>query len=342
MKDGRQKEIERRWYKRLPGGKTQCHICPLNCVLDEGQTCYCRTRQNVGGRLMTNAYGNPCIISVDPIEKLPLAHYLPEKKSLSVAFGGCNLRCLYCQNWKESQSKPGSLRTFPLETAEAVQGAGEQQCGMIAYTYTEPVAFYEYMYDTAVAARIKNIKNVCATALSINPEPLKSLCKVMDAFSVSLKGFDEKFYVKVLGVKLAPVLQALETIKNEGPWLEIVNLVVPTYNDDFKGIKKMCKWIEANLGKDTPVHFGRFVPMYKLRNLPRTPVRTLEKCREIAMESGLKFAYIFNVSPHEGNYTYCPDCGSVLVKRLGFKVIENNIKDSRCFRCSEKIPGVWS
>lgn len=291
---------------------------------------------------MTHAYENPCVISVDSIEKLPLNHFMPGENNISIAVGGCNVRCIYCQNWQQSQSKPEELKTFSLSTSEAVAGSKKKECGIIAYTYTEPVAFFEYMIDVATIAKEKNVKNVCATALSINTEPLKELCKVIDAFSISIKGFTEQFYDKVVGCRLDPILKGIETIKKENKWLELVNLIVPTYNDNLKDIKNMCKWIKEHVGSETPLHFGRFVPEYKLRDLPRTPVQTLEKCREIALETGLKHVYIFNVSPHEGNSTYCPKCSSKIIERLGFKVLDNKIKNGKCGKCNTKIAGRWT
>jgi pyruvate formate lyase activating enzyme len=281
--------------KSLDGTRTQCFVCPLNCILNPGETCFCRTRTNHDGKLFSHAYDNPCILTVDPIEKLPLAHFLPGESSLSLAVGGCNLRCLYCQNWQQSQAKPDEIRTFDLPRDKAVEGAKKKEVRVLAYAYTEPVAFLEYAMDVSALAREKGLKNVVASALFVNPDPLRELCKTTDAFAAGLKGFDEKFYEKALGVPLKPVLQALEVIKEEGVWLEIVNLVVPGYNDDLAKVKEMAEWIRKTLGTKVPLHFGRFVPEYRLKDLPRTPVPTLEKCRQLALDAGLEHVYIFNV-----------------------------------------------
>ncbi len=335
------REVDGRFYKKLEGGKAQCQICPLNCFLEPGQTCFCRTRKNHDGKLMSHAYGNPCVVTVDAIEKLPLAHFLPGEQTLSLAVGGCNLRCLYCQNWNESQSKPDDLKNFDVPLEKAVEGARKKQVRLLAYTYTEPVAFYEYTRDLSVLARGKGLKNVVATALFINEVPLRELCKTTDAFAVALKGFDEKFYDKVLGSQLAPVLKALEILKEEKAWFEIVTLIVPTYNDDPAKIKEMIAWIRKNLGTKVPLHFGRFIPQYRLKDLPRTPVPTLEKCREMAMDAGLEHVYIFNVSPHEGNNTICSGCKKPVIERLGFKVLRNDLEKGACKHCRRKLPGVW-
>lgn len=290
---------------------------------------------------MVSAYANPCIISVDPIEKHPFNHFLPGAKTLSIATAGCNLRCLYCQNWQQSQARPEHLRNFSLQPEEASKKAKEHNIPIIAYTYTEPVVFWEYVMDTSEKAKAMGLKNVVATALFMNKEPIREWCKVTDAFTVALKGFDDEFYRKVVGCSLKPVLDALVTVKEEGVWLEVVVLIVPTLNDDMKQIKDMCLWIKRNLGAQVPVHFGRFVPEYKLRNLPRTPIPTLEQCHQIALDVGLHFVYIFNVSPHEANHTYCPKCQTKLIRRLGFKVLENNLNKGACPKCKTRIQGIW-
>lgn len=335
------REVDPRYYLKLDGRQTQCRVCPLNCFLKPGDTCFCRTRKNHDGRLMSHGYGNPCIVTIDPIEKLPLAHFLPGEQTLSIAVGGCNLRCLYCQNWNESQSKPDDLKNFDISGEKAIEGAAKKNIRLMAYTYTEPVAFYEYARDVSVLARAKKMKNVVATALFINEAPLRELCKTTDAFAVALKGFDEKFYDKVLGSQLAPVLKSLEILKEEKVWFEIVTLIVPTYNDDLAKIKEMIAWIKKTLGTKVPLHFGRFVPQYRLKDLPRTPVPTLEKCRDMALDAGLDHVYIFNVAPHEGNNTICRGCKKVVIERLGFKVLRNDLEKGACKYCRSKLPGVW-
>jgi pyruvate formate lyase activating enzyme len=335
-------EVPRKYYKQLSESRTQCFICPLNCILKPGETCFCRTRTNYKGRLICHAYNNPCIvIPDDPIEKLPLNHFMPGENTLALGTGGCNLRCLYCQNWKYSQAKPHDLETINLPKQKAVKHALKKKVRIMAYTFTEPVVFLEYMVEIAELAKKKGMKNVCATAGFINKRALKDLCKLIDGFAVALKAFNEKFYEKVCGQSLKPILKALETIKSQRRWLEVVYLVVPTYNDDLKEIEKMCKWYRKNLGSDTPLHFGRFVPEYKLKDLPRTPQQTLEKCRDIGLDAGIKYVYIFNLSPHEGNNTFCPKCKTPVIQRLGFKILTNNMKNGRCGKCRKKIPGIW-
>lgn len=334
-------EIAKHQYKKLEESKVQCLICPLNCTLKPGETCFCRTRKNVNGRLICYAYNNPFNISIDPIEKLPLHHFLPGAKTISLAIGGCNLRCIYCQNWKQAQAKPEDLKNLYLTKEECVSKSLNKHIKVVAYTYTEPVAFYEYVRDVSIYAKEKGMKNVVASGGFINPEPLKEWCKTIDAFSIALKGFDNKFYEKVIGCEMKPILSCIETIKSQNVWLEIVTLIVPTMNDDLKKTEEMCKWIKKTCGEKTPVHFGRFVPEYKLKDLPRTPVPTLEKCREVGLNTGLKHVYIFNVSPHEGNNTVCSGCKKEVIKRKGFDIIENSVKNGSCGFCRKKLDGIW-
>ncbi len=336
-----EREID--FYERLPDKRIQCFVCPLHCVLNEGETCFCRTRTNVDGKLYSRAYNNPCILRIDPIEKVPLNHWHPGTRTLTIGVGGCNLRCIYCQNWQQSQKKPDKIKTFNLTPDEAVAAAKRKGIETIAFNYTEPVAFLEYGKDVAKAAKRAGLKVVVATAGFIEPKPLLDFAKYVDAFSVSLKGFDEEFYYRSLGVHLEPVLDALQTIKKRTKcWLEIVNLIVPTYNDAHDDIKKMSRWIRKNLGGNVPVHFARFVPMYKLKNLPRTPVQSLEAACAIARAAKLRYVYTSNIAPHEDTNTTCAGCGQSVIQRLGLKVLENKLRRGVCPKCRKKLPGVWS
>lgn len=333
-------EVE--FYEQLPGKQTQCFVCPLDCILNDGETCFCRTRNNRGGVLYTFAFNNPCILQYpDPIEKMPLNHFLPGTNGLSIATGGCNLRCLYCQNWEQAQSKPEKLKTTYFSHYKAEYAARLKNIKLFCYTYTEPVVFSEYIIDIAKHTRPRGVRQTVASALFMRTQPLKQLCKYVDAFSITLKGFSEVFYKNVCGQSLKPVLKAIEVVKESGTWFELVNLIVPTYNDSRREIKAMCRWIVKNLGPDVPIHFARFVPKYKLRNLPQTPVRTLEAARQIALAAGIKYAYIANVAPHKGNNTYCSSCSALVIERLGFKILKNHLRRGRCPKCRRKIPGVW-
>ncbi len=331
------------FYESLPNDRIQCFVCPLDCVLDDGETCFCRTRTNVGGRLFSRAYSNPCILRVDPIEKVPLNHFRPGTKALSIGVGGCNVRCLYCQNWQHSQKVPDQLKTFDLTPEQAVAAAKKKGLDTIAFTYTEPVAFLEYAKDIAKLAKKARLKVVAATAAFVRTKPLLDFAKYVDAFAIALKGFDEDFYYRSLGIHLEPVLDAIKTVKKRSRcWVELVNLVVPTYNDDPETIRKMVRWIRKHVGGNVPLHFARFVPMYRLTNLPRTPVQTLEAACTAARDAGLRYVYTSNIAPHEGNNTVCASCHKPVIHRLGFKILKNKLTKGVCHNCRKKLPGVWT
>ncbi len=328
-------------YNKL-GENVQCRVCPNECILQPGDRSICRVKVNKNGKLYTLVYGNPCAVHVDPIEKKPLFHFLPGSAAFSIATAGCNFRCLNCQNWEISQSKPEETQNIELFPEQVVEGALRYKCNSIAYTYSEPTAFYEYMYDTAKIARQKGLKNLWITNGYMNREALVDLCQYLDAANVDLKSFSEETYNKLNSGRLQPVLNTLKTLKEMNVWLEITNLIVPTYNDNFDMIREMCVWIKNNLGSDYPLHFSRFHPMYKLRTLPPTPVETLEKARKIAMEEGLNYVYIGNVPGNSWQNTYCPKCGRILIEREGYRIKQNNIEYGNCKFCGEKIAGVWS
>ncbi|MBI5570982.1 MAG: AmmeMemoRadiSam system radical SAM enzyme [Desulfomonile tiedjei] len=319
-----------------------CELCPKGCRITEGQSGDCKSRIVVDGELRAVTYGRPCTLHIDPIEKKPLFHFLPGTSILSLATAGCNLHCKFCQNWTISQAAPEDLRTMDLPPEKVVQVAQAQRCLSIAYTYTEPVVFYEYVLDTSTLARQQGLRNVTVTAGSINRKPMEMLCSVVDASNTDLKAFSDTFYRELCDSTLKPVLDGMVVMKEHGVWLEITNLVVPTFNDDLDMIRKMCRWILANLGADTPLHFSRFHPMYKLRNLPPTPVDTLMNARKEALDIGLRYVYVGNVLGSGAEHTCCPSDGTLLIKRLGHSILENNLVDGKCPKCGSKIPGIWS
>jgi pyruvate formate lyase activating enzyme len=253
------------------------------------------------------------------------------------------MRCLFCQNWQISQARPDEVTAYDMPPEMVVSEAIKNNCPFIVYTYTEPTVFYEYMLDISKLARSKGLKNGMHTCGYINQEPLKELLKYMDAVNVDLKGFNEEFYQKMGAfASLEPVLNTLKTVKKEGVWLEITNLIIPGMNDDPKEIKKMCDWIRENLGPDTPLHFSRFMPSFRLQNLPPTPISKLEEAYKIALDAGLNYVYIGNVPGHAGENTYCPQCKKLIVGRIGYCVTENNIKDGKCKFCGRSISGIWA
>jgi pyruvate formate lyase activating enzyme len=333
---------EAMYYKMIDEKTAWCRLCPWKCILAEGVRSVCRVREVRKGKFYTLAYGNPCSVHVDPIEKKPVFHLLPGSTSFSLATAGCNLRCKFCQNWQISQFPPEETVNYKLSPEEVVEKAVQAKSRSIAYTYSEPIIFYEYMLDTAKLARKKNIKGVWVTAGYINEEPLKELAKYIDVANIDLKGFTDEFYINVCGGELKYVLETLKTARKEGIWVEVTNLIIPTLNDDLKTIEKMCRWLKENLGPDVPLHFSRFHPMYKLKNLDPTPVKTLENARKTALRVGLNYVYIGNVPGHEGNNTYCPNCKKILIQRLGYKILRNNIEEGKCKFCGRKIPGIWN
>lgn len=332
-----------RFFKRLENKAVQCLVCPFNCRLQNNQTSRCFTKINLDGKLVSTAYKNPCIVSVDPIEKMPFHHFLPGKQTFTAATGGCNLHCLYCQNWEHSQKRPEELRIVShLCNKAAASSLKSRNLKIMAFNYTESVMMMEWIKVLSEALRPQGFKIVAGTALYINPQPLNYLIKSLDAIAVTLKGFTEEFYQNTTNASLKPVLDNLIRVKESGIHLEVINLLIPTHNDSDNEIKSLCKWLVNNLGAETPLHFTRFEPVYKMQNLPRTPLETLERAHSIALESGIKYAYIGNLAPHRANDTYCSYCQKNLIKRVGHRILDNVIVNGSCPECKQKIFGTWS
>ncbi len=332
--------IEAIYYIKTPRG-IKCQLCPQACVLKEGETGECKTNINISNKLYSITYGNPCAIHIDPIEKKPLYHFLPSSKTYSIATAGCNLACLNCQNWQISQSSPKDTRNYDLMPSDLIDQAKKNNCESISYTYSDPVAFYEYTLDSSKIAHIHGIRNIIVSAGYINEEPLKEWCKYIDAANIDLKSFQNDIYEMLNAGTLEPVLNTLKILKQEGVWLEITNLIVPTWTDDFDMIRKMCDWLFDNGFEDNPLHFSRFHPLYKLTNLPPTPVSDLQKAHKIAKGSGLRHVYIGNVPGTQAENTYCPKCNEIVIKRKGFTILQNNLISGNCKFCDDPIAGVW-
>jgi pyruvate formate lyase activating enzyme len=320
-----------------------CELCPRACVIPDGGAGDCRVRVNIAGKLRATTYGRPSAIHVDPMEKKPLYHFKPGSPVFSIATAGCNLHCLNCQNWQLSQRGGEEMETlYRADPPDLVRVAREEGCESIAYTYSDPIVFYEYVYDSGELAHAAGMANVFITAGYINEKPLRRLCRVLDAANVDLKAFDDGFYRRTNGGTLQPVLDALVTMREEGIWLELTNLLIPTLNDDLALVRRMVHWIRDELGPDTPLHFSRFHPQYRMRNLPPTPGDALDRARREAMDAGLRYVYVGNLPGHEGGSTYCPIDGTVLIGRTGFWITENNLTaDGRCPNCNAEIRGVW-
>ena len=329
------------FYQKLDNKTVQCQLCPRRCIIPVGRRGFCGTRENQNGQLYTLVYAKPVAIHIDPIEKKPLFHFLPSTTAFSIATAGCNLKCKFCQNWEISQAKPEEVKYIYIEPQDLVQQVKESGSPTIAYTYTEPTIFYEYMLETAKLARGQGIKNIMHSNGYINAEPLRQLAKYLDAANIDLKGFTNDYYAQLTEGTLDPVLESLKILKEEGVHVEITNLVLPGMNDDQNLITQMCLWIKENLGADTPLHFSRFFPLYKLTHLNPTPVETLEKARKIALDCGLKYVYIGNIAGHSAENTYCPKCKKVIIERRGYFILQNNIENGQCKFCGERISGVW-
>jgi pyruvate formate lyase activating enzyme len=329
------------YFKPLAGKEVQCLLCPHGCVISPGGRGHCEVRENRQGQLYSLVYGNPCTINIDPIEKKPFFHVLPGTRSFSIATAGCNFDCKFCQNWEISQEVPEKTFNFRLPPAMAVKLARENQCASIASTYVEPTIFFEYMYDISMMAQQKGILSVCHSNGYINPQPLEDLTRYLGAACIDLKGFTDAFYQEMSEGSLQPVLNTIKHLRARGVHVELVNLLIPTKNDALQVVKKMCLWIKDEVGADVPLHFTRFYPLYKLRNLPPTPVETLEQARATALSVGLEFVYIGNVPGHTGENTYCPSCKKALIARRGYYILANQVVKGKCRYCGRGIPGIW-
>ncbi|MBD3183157.1 AmmeMemoRadiSam system radical SAM enzyme [Candidatus Poribacteria bacterium] len=329
-------------YYRTTGPYIQCTLCPLFCVIPEGEAGICRVRINQGRKLYTMVYGQPCSVAFHPMEQGPIFHAFPGSRCIGLATAGCNLRCKYCQNWQMSQFDSEETDNYDLPPERVAILAREKRCHAVVFAYTEPVVSYEYTMDTALKAKESGLKTVLVTAGYVDTQPLKDLCECMDVVRIDLKSFSEKFYEDVVGGKLKPVLDAIKVTHDQDTWLEIVDPIVSGYNDSPEEIEQMSKWMVENIGPDVPMHFLKFFPAYKMRNFPPTPEETLDRCRKIAMDAGLNYVYLGNMPGNAGENTFCPNCEKLLIARVGYLgITEKNIADNKCKFCGHYIPGLW-
>jgi pyruvate formate lyase activating enzyme len=329
------------WFSSLGQAGIKCELCPRGCQLAEGARSFCRVRENRGGVGHTLVYGNPALVQEDPVERMPFYHMLPGSWVLSISTAGCNLACKFCEVWDMALVAPEDIHAYDMPPENVVAHAKASGVRAISYAFGEPVAFYEYMAEVAVLAKKAGLLNLVHTAGYIQPRPLEDLAGRLDAVNVDLKGFDPAFYREIVGGELEPVLKTLKMIREAGLHLEITNVVIPTLNDDLAQVSKMCRWIVAELGAEVPVHFARFYPLFKLSALPRTPVSTMDRIRETALEAGLKFVYIAKIPGHQGENTFCPGCQEIVIKRLGFVIEEIKLNNGACAYCGTAIPGRW-
>jgi len=330
---------EAMFYRKLEDKKVQCYLCERNCVIPDGKVGFCKVRKNQNGKLYSLVYEKLQSLQIDPVEKKPFFHFHPGSQVLSLSTVGCNFRCKFCCNPNISQTeKIVGKKVLPKEV---VRIAAENNCQGIAYTYTEPTVFFEYAYDIAKLAKKEGLYNVFVTNGYAGEEAIDKISKYLDAAVVDVKGsLDQKFlrdYCSVPDGK--PILEAMKRYFDNGVHVEITDLIIPKIGDDLKKVEELARWIKDNLSENVPIQFIVFFPSYQCLNLPYTAVETLKKCRNIAKKAGLKYVYAYT-SQDPGNpmnNTYCPKCGELLIARYGCSMVDNKIKDQKCFSCKEKI-----
>ncbi|MGB9675496.1 MAG: AmmeMemoRadiSam system radical SAM enzyme [Candidatus Nanoarchaeia archaeon] len=347
-----------KFYKKLDS-KLQCFTCAHKCIIAQNQTGICGVRINKNGKLNLLVYGQAAALAIDPIEKKPLFHFLPGSEILSFSTIGCNLRCLFCQNWEISQYPKelkfktifknnlenyiDKIKTFGehLEPKEIVALAVKNACPAIAATYTEPTIFFEYAFDVFKLAKKKGLKTVFVSNGYQSPEVIDALDGLLDAINIDLKSMNPKFYTEICGAKLKPVLENIKAFYEKGIWLELTTLLIPGKNDSFAEIKKAANFIKE-ISPDIPWHISAFHPEYKMLDVPPTPIETVQQAWQIGKKTGLKFVYVGNILDSEKESTYCPNCGKLLIKREGYFIENIGLEKNACKVCGEKIPGVWN
>lgn len=337
-------------YDPAKNGRVVCNLCRHYCTILPGRWGICGVRKNIDGKLFTFVYEKAIAVHVDPIEKKPLFHVYPGSSSFSLATVGCNFHCDFCQNsdiaqihrecsreqeWEEIHV-PGEY--LPVE--RAVEAARTHHCRTIAYTYTEPTIFFEYAYEMCKRAVQYDILNVFVTNGYMSSEALEQIRPYLHAANVDLKGFHADFYKKKIGARLENVLESLKLMKQKGIWLEVTTLVVPGYDDDEANLREIATFIHRELGPETPWHISRFFPHHRMRDIPPTSPAVLKRAREIGLETGLRYVYTSNLPGDEGEHTFCYRCGQILIRRWGFQILQNAIKDGNCSYCGAPIDGL--
>jgi pyruvate formate lyase activating enzyme len=332
---------EAEFYEKLENSKVRCHLCSHNCLISEGKRGLCGVRENRDGTLYSLVYGKVVAFNIDPIEKKPLFHFYPSSTSLSLSTVGCNFKCLHCQNADISQYPHihgGDITGREMTAHDVVSAAENAGVRSISYTYTEPTIFMEFARDCAILAHEKGIKNVFVSNGYTTAEAARAIIPYLDANNIDLKG-GEDFYKKVCGAKLQPILDTITLMYQSNVWIEITTLIIPGYNDSDSTLRTIAEFI-VSLDASIPWHVTQFYPTYKLTDKPRTPLSTIRRAREIGIETGLKYVYVGNVPGENGESTFCPDCGELLIARRGYSIGEKNIKKSRCYKCNALIAGI--
>ena len=326
----------------MEDGRIQCDLCPRYCRLSEGQRGFCFVRAREGDEIVLTTYGRSSGFCIDPIEKKPLNHFLPGTPVLSFGTAGCNLGCLFCQNWDISKSREFDSLADQASPESLAQVAVDLDCRSVAFTYNDPVIFHEYAVDVAQACREQGVKNVAVTAGYVCAEPREEFYRWMDAANVDLKAFTEDFYTKTCAGHLEPVLETLVYLKHETDvWLETTTLMIPGLNDSESEIEEMTQWVVENLGPDVPMHFSAFHPDWKLLDRPATPPATLTRARQIALKNGVRYAYTGNVVDPDGDTTFCHECGQLLIGRNWYAMTAWELTpESACPSCGTPCAGV--
>jgi len=332
---------EAKFWKNIGDNKVQCSLCSHKCKINNNKLGICNVRKNEDGKLYTLIYGSCSSIAADPIEKKPLYHFYPGSSAFSLGTIGCNFKCLHCQNYNISTATIDDFPYIQEMTPERVVELSKQyNCSGVAYTYNEPTIWYEFTFDSARYAKKNGLYTVYVTNGYISEDPLKEISPFLDAMNVDVKAFDEDFYKKICKARLEPVLRTCLLAKELNIHLEVTYLIIPGYNDSSEEIQGFCKWVVNEIGSDTPVHFSRFHPDYKMRDVPRTPMSTMLRAYDIAKQTGVLYRYLGNVPVGDYENTYCPQCGSVCIERRGFYVNLSGLEQGKCKRCGFPLPVV--
>jgi len=329
------------FYEKLADEKVRCYLCAHHCTIHRGRRGVCGVRINKDGTLYSLVYGKLVSLNIDPIEKKPLFHFYPASSSFSIATVGCNFKCKHCQNYEISQY-PHSHDDVPgknINPEQVVDAADQAGCRSISYTYTEPAIFFEFAYECARLAHKRGIKNVFVSNGYMGPEAARTIAPYLDAINIDLKGSDE-FYKRICGARLRPVTETIQLMRKLGVWLEVTTLLIPAHNDSDEDLDAIIEFIYS-VDPGIPWHVSQFYPTFELLDQPRTPVETLKRARERGIQKGLKYVYEGNVPGEGTENTYCHNCKEILVERIGYRIVNNSIKNGSCFKCHEKVDGVW-
>ncbi|MES0488784.1 MAG: AmmeMemoRadiSam system radical SAM enzyme [Leptospirales bacterium] len=333
-------ENSTKYWKNANSEEIVCLLCPRTCHIPKDEHGHCFVRANVNGKMELLTYGLTSGLALDPIEKKPLYHFFPGTNVLSFGTAGCNLSCNFCQNWNLSKAQNIHVSSVKASPAEIADKALQAKAVSVAYTYNDPIVFFEFAVDTAYECRQNGIYNVAVTNGFINKKPAREFFNAMDAVNIDLKAFSELFYKKQTDSSLAPVLKTLQYVREQTKtWLEITTLLIPGLNDSQKEIQQMVSWVKQYLGENTPIHFSAFHPSYQLNTTPTTPLATLTSARNIALDKGMNYVYTGNLVYPEGGITHCPSCGKKVIERTGYRTSAQGMQKGKCKFCSQEIAG---